>query len=35
MAAVVRQDVTFAVYTGDWFERAVSRQAEFLARHLS
>jgi dienelactone hydrolase len=25
----------FDIYTGDWFERAVSRQAEFLARHLS
>jgi fermentation-respiration switch protein FrsA (DUF1100 family) len=25
----------FEIYTGDWFERAVSRQAEFLARHLS
>ena len=25
----------FDFYTGEWFERAVSRQAEFLARHLS
>jgi hypothetical protein len=25
----------FEIYTGEWFERAVSRQAEFLARHLS
>jgi fermentation-respiration switch protein FrsA (DUF1100 family) len=25
----------FDIYTGEWFERAVSRQAEFLARHLS
>ncbi len=25
----------FEVYTGEWFERAVSRQAEFLVRHLS
>jgi len=24
----------FEIYTGQWFERAVSRQAEFLARHL-
>jgi dienelactone hydrolase len=24
----------FEIYTGEWFERAVSRQAEFLARHL-
>jgi fermentation-respiration switch protein FrsA (DUF1100 family) len=24
----------FDIYTGEWFERAVSRQAEFLARHL-
>ena len=24
----------FDIYTGAWFERAVSRQAEFLARHL-
>ncbi len=24
----------FDIYTGDWFERAVSRQAEFLVRHL-
>jgi pimeloyl-ACP methyl ester carboxylesterase len=25
----------FDFYTGEWFERVVSRQAEFLARHLS
>jgi fermentation-respiration switch protein FrsA (DUF1100 family) len=25
----------FEIYTGEWFERAVSRQAEFLARHLT
>jgi uncharacterized protein len=25
----------FEIYTGEWFERAVSRQTEFLARHLS
>ena len=25
----------FEIYTGEWFERAVSRQAEFLVRHLS
>jgi dienelactone hydrolase len=25
----------FEIYTGDWFERAVSRQSEFLVRHLS
>jgi pimeloyl-ACP methyl ester carboxylesterase len=25
----------FALYQGEWFERAVTRQAEFLARHLS
>ena len=25
----------FEIYTGEWFERAVSRQAEFLARHLN
>jgi alpha-beta hydrolase superfamily lysophospholipase len=25
----------FDIYTGEWFERAVSRQAEFLTRHLS
>ena len=25
----------FEIYTGEWFERAVSRQSEFLARHLS
>ena len=25
----------FDIYTGEWFERAVSRQSEFLARHLS
>jgi dienelactone hydrolase len=25
----------FEIYTGEWFERAVSRQAEFLTRHLS
>jgi fermentation-respiration switch protein FrsA (DUF1100 family) len=25
----------FDIYTGEWFERAVSRQAEFLARHLT
>jgi dienelactone hydrolase len=25
----------FDIYTGEWFERAVSRQAEFLSRHLS
>ena len=25
----------FDIYNGEWFERAVSRQAEFLARHLS
>ena len=25
----------FDIYTGEWFERAVSRQAEFLVRHLS
>jgi dienelactone hydrolase len=25
----------FDIYTGDWFERAVSRQTEFLVRHLS
>jgi fermentation-respiration switch protein FrsA (DUF1100 family) len=24
----------FDIYTGEWFERAVTRQAEFLARHL-
>jgi dienelactone hydrolase len=24
----------FDIYTGDWFERAVSRQTEFLTRHL-
>jgi dienelactone hydrolase len=24
----------FDIYTGEWFERAVSRQTEFLARHL-
>ncbi|HEY6887023.1 MAG TPA: alpha/beta hydrolase [Solirubrobacter sp.] len=24
----------FEIYTGEWFERAVSRQAQFLARHL-
>jgi dienelactone hydrolase len=24
----------FEIYTGEWFERAVSRQAEFLVRHL-
>ncbi len=24
----------FEIYHGEWFERAVSRQAEFLARHL-
>ncbi len=24
----------FDIYNGEWFERAVSRQAEFLARHL-
>ena len=24
----------FEIYTGEWFERAVTRQAEFLARHL-
>ena len=25
----------FEIYSGEWFERAVSRQAEFLARHLA
>lgn len=25
----------FEIYTGEWFERAVTRQAEFLVRHLS
>ena len=25
----------FEIYTGEWFERAVSRQSEFLVRHLS
>jgi dienelactone hydrolase len=25
----------FEIYTGEWFERAVSRQTEFLVRHLS
>jgi dienelactone hydrolase len=25
----------FDIYTGDWFERAVTRQTEFLVRHLS
>lgn len=25
----------FEIYSGEWFERAVTRQAEFLARHLS
>jgi dienelactone hydrolase len=25
----------FEIYTGDWFERAVSRQAEFFVRHLT
>jgi hypothetical protein len=25
----------FEIYTGEWFERAVSRQAEFLVRHLT
>jgi pimeloyl-ACP methyl ester carboxylesterase len=25
----------FDIYSGEWFERAVSRQAEFLALHLS
>ena len=25
----------FEIYTGEWFERAVTRQAEFLARHLN
>jgi dienelactone hydrolase len=25
----------FEIYTGEWFERAVPRQAEFLVRHLS
>ena len=25
----------FALYQGEWFERAVTRQAEFLARHLA
>jgi hypothetical protein len=25
----------FDIYSGEWWERAVSRQAEFLARHLS
>jgi dienelactone hydrolase len=25
----------FEIYTGEWFERAVTRQAEFLARHLT
>ena len=25
----------FDIYNGEWFERAVSRQAEFFARHLS
>ena len=24
----------FEIYTGEWFERAVSRQSEFLVRHL-
>ena len=24
----------FEIYTGEWFERAVSRQTEFLARHV-
>jgi pimeloyl-ACP methyl ester carboxylesterase len=25
----------FEIYTGEWFEKAVTRQAEFLARHLT
>jgi fermentation-respiration switch protein FrsA (DUF1100 family) len=25
----------FEIYTGEWFERAVTRQTEFLARHLA
>jgi pimeloyl-ACP methyl ester carboxylesterase len=25
----------FEIYTGEWFERAVTRQAEFLTRHLT
>ncbi|MBE2317904.1 alpha/beta hydrolase [Solirubrobacter sp. CPCC 204708] len=25
----------FEIYNGEWFERAVTRQAEFLARHLT
>jgi pimeloyl-ACP methyl ester carboxylesterase len=25
----------FEIYTGEWFERVVTRQTEFLARHLS
>ena len=25
----------YEIYTGEWFERAVTRQAEFLARHLN
>jgi dienelactone hydrolase len=25
----------FEIYTGEWFERAVTRQTEFLARHLT
>ena len=25
----------FEIYTGEWWERAASRQGEFLARHLS
>ena len=25
----------FEIYSGEWFERAVTRQAEFLARHLA
>ncbi len=25
----------FEIYTGEWFQRAVSRQTEFLGRHLS